>query len=77
MNNFFNQAEMAGRVMVDTDRRIREQHKDCPNFVVVQDEYSCGPDCRVRSEMIADATLAEELIDIDELEEFADNQRKK
>ncbi len=70
-NNFFKQAATAHEIMVETNRRILEQHKDCPNFVVVQDEYSCGPDCHVRNDLIADAAKAEELFDIDELEDFA------
>ena len=70
MNNFFKQANIAHALVADTRRRIEEQHKDCPNFVVVHDEYSCGPDCKVRIQLIADAALAEEVIPIDELEEF-------
>jgi len=70
-NNFFKQADMAHEIMDNTRRLIREQHKDCPDFVVVHDEYSCGEDCRVRNELIADAAQAQEVFDIDELESFA------
>lgn len=70
-NNFFQQAEKAREIMAETHRRILEQHKDCPDFVVVQDEYSCGADCGVRNELIADAAKAEEVFEVDELEEFA------
>lgn len=70
-NNFFKQAEKAHEIMAETNRRVLEQHKDCPNFVVIQDEYSCGPDCCVRNDLIADAAKAEELFPLDELEDFA------
>ena len=76
-NNFLLQGERAHREMIETRRRTIEAHKDCEDFVVVQDEYSCGPGCLVIKKLIDDAATAQDIFGDDELEEYADEKRRK
>ena len=70
-DNFYRQAEAAER----TRALMHSKHHEKCSFV--HDEYICDPDCTVLKEHIAAAALAQEIFGDDELEEYADEKRRK